>query len=53
MKHIVLTLKILFKLTIIKPFKKCIIMDAKKESIVRIVVQFVVTMLGTLLGINL
>lgn len=28
-------------------------MDAKKESIIRLVVQFVVTLLGTLLGINL
>lgn len=52
MKKIVLTLKILFKLTIIIPLKRSF-MDAKKENVIRIVVQFVVTLLGTLLGINL
>ena len=29
------------------------IMDTKKENIIKLVVQFVVTLLGTLLGINL
>ena len=29
------------------------IMDTKNENIIKLVVQFVVTMLGTLLGINL
>lgn len=52
MKKIVITLKIVLNLIIINHLKGTI-MDAKKESVIRIVVQFIVTLLGTLLGINL
>ena len=52
MKHALKLLKITLRVMITLRLKKSI-MTPKNESVVRIVVQFVVTLLGTLLGINL